>query len=153
MEFVFYAVPGIIALGAILMAAQVVKRSARVSRAWNSGLTAEGRCLRAYETTHGHSDTISTTLHHVYEFTPRAGRPVRFEEENGPATTVEGDIVTVHYEAARPEAATAHAPRPYAMAAGTVGLLCFFGVIVAFCVFFMATAHSLFADDIFNGMP
>lgn len=154
MEFMFYALPGIIALGALFAATQVVRRSTELSRAWNSGLTAEARCLRTYTTTSGSDDSISTTLHHVYEFLTREGRSVRFEEENGPATTLEGDIVTVHYTAARPEAATAHAPRPFAMAAGTVGMLCFLGLIVAFCVFFMTTAHSMFAaDDMFNDMP
>ncbi|MEV7198155.1 DUF3592 domain-containing protein [Streptomyces sp. NPDC093510] len=151
MEFMFYAVPGIIAAGVILMAAKVIQRSTQVSRAWSSGLTAEARCLRTYTTTSG-GDRISTTLHHVYEFTTREGRPVRFEEENGPATTVEGDIVTVHYAAGRPEAATAHAPRPFAMAAGTVGLLCFFGVMLAFCVFFVMTVNSA-PTDVFSDMP
>ncbi|MFE0178636.1 DUF3592 domain-containing protein [Streptomyces sp. NPDC059002] len=160
MEFMFYVVPGIIAGAVILMAAKVIKRSIEVNSAWNSGLTAEARCLRTYTTTssHGERHHVTTTLHHVYEFTTREGRPVRFEEANGPATTVEGDIVTVHYTAPRPEAATAHAPRRAAMAASTVGLLCFFGVMLAFCVFFMVTANEMFSadvfsDDVFDDMP
>ncbi|MFC4472728.1 hypothetical protein ACFPH6_51170 [Streptomyces xiangluensis] len=32
---------------------------------------------------------------------------MRFDEEDGPSTTVEGDIVTVHYLPERPERATA----------------------------------------------
>ncbi len=47
---------------------------------------------------------MSTTLHHVYEFATREGRTVRFEEAGGPRTTVEGDIVPVHYTAAHPNA-------------------------------------------------
>ncbi|WP_409237443.1 hypothetical protein [Streptomyces sp. PA5.6] len=43
MEFMFYALPGIIALGALFAGAQVVRRSTELSRAWNSGLTAEAR--------------------------------------------------------------------------------------------------------------
>ncbi|MEW2389665.1 DUF3592 domain-containing protein [Streptomyces venezuelae] len=154
MEFMFYALPGIIAVGVLFMAAQVVRRSTQLSRAWNSGLTAEARCLRTYTTTSGSDDSVSTTLHHVYEFLTHEGRSVRFEEEDGPATTVEGDIVTVHYTAESPEAATAHAPRPFAMAAGTVAMLCFLGLMLAFCVFFMTTVHSFFeADDMFTDMP
>lgn len=155
MEFFFLAVPAIIAVGAVAMAVTIVKRSYEVGQAWRSGLTAEARCLRTYTTTSGHGSDghVSTTLHHVYEFATREGRTVRFEEEDGPATVVDGDVVTVHYTAERPEAATAHAPRPVAMAAGTVGVLCFLGVVVAFCVFFMTTAHSFFADDGFSNMP
>ncbi|MEU8955973.1 DUF3592 domain-containing protein [Streptomyces sp. NPDC048518] len=149
MEFFFYALPTAMACGVLLMAAQVVRRSTQVSRAWNSGLTAEARCLRTYTTTSGHGGDghVSTTLHHVYEFTTRDGRPVRFEEEGGPATTVQGDVVTVRYTAERPEAATAYAPRPFVMAAGTVGTLCFLGLMLAFCVFFMVQVHDGFALD------
>ncbi|MEV8014970.1 hypothetical protein AB0O76_01120 [Streptomyces sp. NPDC086554] len=73
---------------------------------------------------------------------------VRFEEENGPATTVEGDFVTVHYTADRPERATAHAPSPVKSAASTIGLLCFFGVMIAFCVFFVVTANGMFESEL-----
>lgn len=113
MDVFFYAVPAVIMTGAIFMAVVVVRRSLDMSRAWNSGLIAEARCLRSYTTTSGGGgDTsVSTTLHHVYEFMTRDGRTVRFEEPNGPATIVEGDIVPVHYTAERPEKATAHAPR------------------------------------------
>lgn len=150
MEFMFFAAPALIAAVVIAMAVKVIRRALQLRQAWASGLTAEARCLRTYTTTSRHSDSsrITTTLHHVYEFTPSAGRPVRFEEENGPATTIEGDFVTVHYAADRPEAATAHAPSPVKNAASTVGLLCFFGVMLAFCVFFMVEANGLFGSDL-----
>ncbi|MEU3740255.1 DUF3592 domain-containing protein [Streptomyces sp. NPDC032198] len=159
MEFFFYAVPTLIGAGVIAMAVKVIKRYSQLRQAWASGLTAQARCLRTYTTTsrHGEDHHITTTLHHVYEFTPHAGRPVRFEEENGPATIVEGDLVTVYYAAGRPEAATAHEPSPGKSAAATIGVLCFFGVMLAFCVFFMATAHEMFSaadmfdsDDVFD---
>ncbi|WP_406330288.1 DUF3592 domain-containing protein [Streptomyces sp. NBC_00203] len=152
MDFIFYAVPGLIMAVTILMAAKVVRRSLELRSNWNSGLTAEARCLRSYTTTSGGGgDTsVSTTLHHVYEFATREGRSVRFEEENGPSTIVEGDIVTVHYTAQHPEKATAHAPSPVKAAAGTIGFLVFFGVIIAFCVGFMITFHEVFqANDAF----
>ncbi|WP_369265447.1 DUF3592 domain-containing protein [Streptomyces sp. R35] len=152
MDFIFYAVPGLIMAVTILMATKVVRRSLELRSAWNSGLTAEARCLRSYTTTSGGGgDTsVSTTLHHVYEFATRDGRSVRFEEENGPSTIVEGDIVTVHYTAQHPEKATAHAPSPVKAAAGTIGFLVFFGVIIAFCIGFMITFHEVFqANDAF----
>jgi hypothetical protein len=150
MEVLFYIVPLLMIGVAVLGVVRILGRSREVRRAWNSGLTAEARCLRTYQTTSGGGETsVSTTLHHVYEFATREGRTVRFEESNGPATVVEGDIVTVHYTAERPERATAHAPAPGKLAAGTGCMLVFFGVFIAFCVVFMAVAHLLFsaADD------
>ncbi|MEU8978418.1 DUF3592 domain-containing protein [Streptomyces sp. NPDC048309] len=155
MDVFFYAVPALMMAVVLLAAAKVVRRSMDLRRAWNSGLTAEARCLRSYTTTSGGGgDTsVTTTLHHVYEFTTREGRTVRFEEANGPSTVIEGDIVTVHYAAERPEKATAHAPSRGKAAAGTIGMLVFFGVIVAFCVGFMVTYHQMSAaSDGFFGM-
>ncbi|MEU5954010.1 DUF3592 domain-containing protein [Streptomyces sp. NPDC047525] len=150
MEFMFVAVPVFIAAVAIVMAVKVIRRALELRQAWASGLTAEARCLRTYTTTRRHSDSshTTTTLHHVYEFTPSAGRPVRFEEENGPATTIEGDFVTVHYAADRPEKATAHAPSPVKNAASTIGQLCFLAVMLAFCVYFTVSANDLFGSDL-----
>jgi len=156
MDVFFYAVPGLIMAVVLLAAAKVVRRSLELRSAWNSGLTAEARCLRSYTTTSGGGgdSSVTTRLHHVYEFTTREGRTVRFEEANGLSTTVEGDIVPVHYAAGRPEKATAHAPSPVKAAAGMVGMLVFFGVIIAFCVGFMVTYHQMSAasDGFFGGM-
>lgn len=111
MEVLFYIVPTLMIAVVSCAVVAVIRRSVRVSRAWNSGLTAEARCLRTYTTTSGGGDSsVRTTLHHVYEFTTRDGRGVRFEEPGGPGTTLEGDIVTVHYPADRPEQATARPP-------------------------------------------
>ncbi|WP_033283791.1 DUF3592 domain-containing protein [Streptomyces sp. NRRL F-525] len=145
MEALFYVAPILIIVLVLCGAVAVIRRSRRVSSAWSSGLTAEGRCLRTYTTTSGGGDTmVSTSLHHVYEFTTREGRAVRFEERNGPGTTLEGDIVTVYYAADHPEQATAHAPARGKLAAGAGCALVFFGVIVAFCVVFILVAHKMF---------
>lgn len=153
MDVFFYAAPAVIMTGAIFMAVVVVRRSLDMSRAWNSGLIAEARCLRSYTTTSGGGgDTsVSTTLHHVYEFMTRDGRTVRFEEPNGPATIVEGDIVPVHYTAERPEKATAHAPRRGLLAAGMVFTLVLCTVIVLFCIGFMVGVHGFFSMDDSSG--
>ncbi|KQX82808.1 MULTISPECIES: DUF3592 domain-containing protein [unclassified Streptomyces] len=147
MEAFFYLVPSIMIVGLLFGVSGLVRRSRRVARAWNGGLTAQARCLRSYTTTSGGGDTmVSTTLHHVYEFTTREGRAVRFEEAHGPGTTIEGDLVTVHYAAEHPEEATAKAPAHGRLLAESGCLLLFLGVAIAFCVFFMVTAHWMFAE-------
>ncbi|MFJ9018434.1 DUF3592 domain-containing protein [Streptomyces sp. NPDC102259] len=147
MEAFFYLVPSVMIAGLLFGVFGLIRRSRRVVRAWDGGLTAEARCLRSYTTTSGGGDTmVSTTLHHVYEFTTREGRAVRFEEPNGPGTTIEGDLVTVHYAAGRPEEATAKAPARGRLFAESGCLLLFLGVAIAFCVLFMVTAHWMFAE-------
>ncbi|MCF1600366.1 DUF3592 domain-containing protein [Streptomyces muensis] len=147
----FYIVPAIMIAIAVAAIVAVLRRSLRVSRAWNGGLTAEARCLRTYTTTSGGGgdSSVRTTLHHVYEFVTREGRPVRFEERGGPGTTLEGDIVTVHYAPDRPEHATARPPARGKLAAGTGCLLAFLGVFIVFGIGFMLVAHAMFstADD------
>ncbi|MDQ1045852.1 DUF3592 domain-containing protein [Streptomyces sp. V4I2] len=153
MEAFFYVVP-LLMIGILGFAAfTVVRRAREVSSAWNSGLTAEARCLRVYTTTSGGGDSsVRTTLHHVYEFATREGRVVRFDETGGRGTTIEGDLVTVHYAADRPERATAKAPAPGKLAAGTGCLLAFFGTMALFCLGFMVVAHEIF--DVADGfMP
>ncbi|NEB76726.1 hypothetical protein G3I40_16065 [Streptomyces sp. SID14478] len=146
MDLIFTLVPTLIACGALAMGFVVVRRSLRLRAAWRGGLTAEARCLRAYTTRSG-GDHPSTTQHHVYEFTARDGRTVRIDEPGGPAMTVQGDVVLVHYTAEHPEHATAHAPRPFANLAGTVLVLAVLAVVVAFCVFFVSGAGDMPTDD------
>ncbi|MDG4858433.1 hypothetical protein P8605_09765 [Streptomyces sp. T-3] len=142
MDFMFVVIPLFIMGVAILVGVKTVLRALQLRSAWRSGLTAEARCLRFYTTTRRHDDHVTTTRHHVYEFTTRDGRLVRFEEENGPGTIIEGDIVPVHYTAEHPERATARPPSPVGNLAGTAGTLAFVAVMIAFCVFFMTTAAS-----------
>ncbi|MEU5341294.1 hypothetical protein AB0H18_10745 [Streptomyces sp. NPDC020766] len=149
MNFMFYAVPGLIMAVAVFVAARVIRRSLELRRAWNSGLTAEARCLRTYTKTSGGSgdSSVHTTLHHVYEFTARDGRTIRFEEEGGPGTTVEGDIVVVHYAEGEMVKATAQAPGHVRNTASTAGILVFLAVVVVFCAGFMVTYTEAFGDD------
>ncbi|SNX60990.1 hypothetical protein SAMN06272735_3191 [Streptomyces sp. TLI_55] len=150
MELFFYLVPSLILALVLFFAYRLLRRAMQLRRAWNSGLTAEARCLRVYTTTHGGgSDTsVSTTLHHVYEFTARDGRAVRFEEEDGPGTVLEGDFVTVYYAEGATVIATAKAPRRTALAASMIGVLAFLGVVAGFCIAFMITFHQ--ASDEFG---
>lgn len=137
MTVFFYAVPALIALGALGIAYGSVRRTVQMRLAWRGGLTAEARCLRAYATASSHGDGHSSrSLHHVYEYAAADGRPVRFEERGGPATTVEGDVVVVHYRAERPEQATAFPPGYGRSTVGVLATLVFTGFVVAFSVAF-----------------
>ncbi|WP_340378788.1 DUF3592 domain-containing protein [Streptomyces sp. SS7] len=145
MDIFFLIVPSIMIMGVLFAMYTVISRARRVSRAWGSGLTAEARCLRTYTTTRtstGEHRRVTTVLHHVYEFTTREGRTVRFEEENGPGTILEGDIVTVFHPADRPEQATAHPPAHGRLFAQTGCLLVFLAVVLAGCVAFMIGAQT-----------
>ncbi|NGO79323.1 DUF3592 domain-containing protein [Streptomyces sp. YC504] len=143
MDFFFYAVPLLMIAVLVGAAVKLVGRDRQLRAAWSSGLTAEARCLRFYTTTRRSDDSTTTTRHHVFEFVTRDGRTVRFEEENGPATILEGDVVPVHYTAERPEQATARAPRGGVLTAQTTGTLVFLGVMVAFLVVFMGMYTSM----------
>jgi hypothetical protein len=155
MDFMFYGVPTLIIVVTVLMAAAVIRRVLRMRSAWNSGLTAEARCIRTYTTTSGGSgdSSVSTSLHHVYEFVARDGRTVRFEEPHGPGTVIEGDYVTVFYSEGERINATAHRPSPVRHGLALVGILGFLGVMVVFCVGFMVTYSQIFEPfgDMFFG--
>ncbi|MER6572102.1 DUF3592 domain-containing protein [Streptomyces sp. NPDC001093] len=148
-ELFFYAVPIVMIAGLGRAAFLLLRRARRVNRTWAHGLTAEARCLRMYTTTSGGGgDTsVRTTLHHVYEFTTREGRTVRFEEEDGPATVVEGDFVAVRYLPEQPQRATARPPAPAKLAVGTGFGVAFLGALIAFCVVFISTAHAAFSES------
>ncbi|MFF4539434.1 DUF3592 domain-containing protein [Streptomyces aureus] len=145
MDVFFYALPAVIIFFVFLLAFRAIRRAQELRRAWGSGLTAEARCLRSYTTVSGggHDTSVTTTLHHVYEFTTRDGRVIRFEESNGRPTVVEGDIVTVHYAAEHPEKATAHAPNPVRAATGTIVMVAFCGLLIALCIVMMVTFHHV----------
>ncbi|MBZ3901006.1 MULTISPECIES: DUF3592 domain-containing protein [Streptomyces] len=153
MDVFFYLIPLVMMAFIGFMAYRVLSSWLRIRRAWNSGLTAEARCLRAFTTVStgmGDRSSVHTTIHHVYEFTTHDGRPVRFEEEDGPMTTVEGDFVTVHYTAGPDVVATAHGrDQGFKQGAAGVGILTLLGVAFAFCVFFMVTFHQFSTDPSF----
>ncbi|MDQ1038435.1 hypothetical protein QFZ75_004851 [Streptomyces sp. V3I8] len=141
MDLFFYAIPGLILALVLFAAIRVIRRARDLRQVWNSGLTAEARCLRTYTTTSGGSgdSAVRTTLHHVYEFTARDGRTVRFEEEDGPGTTLEGDTVVVHYAEGERVRATAQTPSHRKNAVGAAAVLVLLGVIAVICVGFMVT--------------
>ncbi|MEU6194911.1 DUF3592 domain-containing protein [Streptomyces sp. NPDC047061] len=147
MEVFFYALPGILVVFGVLGLVRTLKRSSEISRAWRHGRTAEARCLRSYATTSGGGgDTsVTTTLHHVFEFTTAEGRTVRIDERNGRSTVVEGDFVTVYYLPENPEGATAQPPAQGKLAVGTGCTVAFFAVFIGFALVFMGVAHLFFS--------
>ncbi|MDQ0910297.1 hypothetical protein QFZ22_006282 [Streptomyces canus] len=143
MDAFFYLIPVQIMAVALFGAYLGVRRWHRARSAWRSGLTAEARCLRVYATAHGGGDSrVYTSLRHVYEFRARDGRVVRFEEEGGPGTTLEGDIVTVHYADGPDVVATARPGRGGHGCAACAVVACAV-VVVLVCMVVMVTLTSL----------
>ena len=143
MDAFFYVIPVQIMAVVLLAAYVMVRRWLRMRSAWRSGLTAEGRCLRVYATAHGGGDTrVRTSLRHVYEFRARDGRVVRFEEEGGPGTILEGDIVTVHYADGPDVVATAR-PGRGGQGCAACAVLALVGVVVLVCAVFMVAVTAL----------
>jgi hypothetical protein len=137
MDVFFYLIPVQIMAVALFGAYLVVRRWNRARSAWQSGLTAEARCLRVYATARGGGDTrVYTSLRHVYEFRARDGRVVRFEEEGGPGTILEGDIVTVHYADSSDVVATAR-PGRGGHGCAACAVLAMAGVVVLVCAVVM----------------
>ncbi|MER6344727.1 DUF3592 domain-containing protein [Streptomyces sp. NPDC001595] len=143
MEPLFSVVPLLLIVLAVCFAVVIVRRARQVSSAWSRGLTAQARRVRSYtKTSGGGSSQVRTTMHHVYTFTTRDGHVVRFDEEGGPSTTVEGDIVTVHYLPERPDRATAKPPAQAKLTAGTIGSLLFLAVFTVFAIILLLAMNS-----------
>ncbi|UUU22407.1 hypothetical protein [Streptomyces sp. DSM 40750] len=153
MDVFFYIIPVIMMTVIAFWGYRVLRRWLQIRSAWNSGLTAEARCLKAFTTVSksmGEHSSVRSTIHHVYEFKTHDGRAIRFEEEDGPMTTVEGDFVTVHYTDGPKVMATAHGPRERVkQTVASLGILAILGVVFAFCVGFMVTFHQFSTDTSF----
>ena len=147
MEVMFYVVPGLIMAVALLMGYKTIRHALQLRSAWTGGVTAKGCCLKVFTTTRGGSgdSSVSTTLHHVYEFTARDGRVIRFDERGGPATRIEGDFVTVYYTEGDKVFATAEAPGHGKNVASALFMVLFVGAILVFSVVFMVSFATDFA--------
>jgi hypothetical protein len=144
---VFIGFAFLIALVPLLMMVKIVGRLRWIRRALAGGSRAEGRCVAAFTRTSGTTDGAPRTRRHfVFEFTTVEGRQVRFEDGSMPATTIEGDYVTVAYVPERPEKATVvrdGARAPYAEAAFTLVML---GVFFAMAVGIGLAGFGMFSD-------
>lgn len=114
----------------------LVRRTKERRAAWESGLTAQARVVRAWATTQMVNNVARRVQWHEYDYTTGDGRAVRFKESEGPRDRAEGDEVLVYYTQDDPEKATASEPRPGKDMAGTViGLVligaCVIGILYA----------------------
>ncbi|MEU7166970.1 DUF3592 domain-containing protein [Streptomyces morookaense] len=154
-EFLFPAIPGLMAAGSVAGIVGVVRKQRRFRAAWTSGIELEARCVRSYivntTTMRGHRPVSSSSHHkHVYEFTDADGQRRRFEEA-GPATVFEGDTVVVRHPPGRPDRATAVPPGDRGTRAGArvrIGFLCIFTLIsVTIATLFFTIAHKMTEPD------
>ncbi|GGV71374.1 hypothetical protein GCM10010277_83240 [Streptomyces longisporoflavus] len=120
MDFVFHILfPLLIAL--MLWAAQTIVRRTRQRRmAWESGLTAQARVVRAWATVQMVNNVARRIQWHEYDFTTADGLAVRFKESGGPASREPGDATLVYYTGDEPDKATASEPQPAKDMFGTV---------------------------------
>ncbi|MFI7322730.1 DUF3592 domain-containing protein [Streptomyces venezuelae] len=112
MDFVFHILfPALI--GVFLWAAYTIVRRTRERRAaWESGLTAQARVVRAWVTVQMVNDVARRTQWHEYDFTTADGVAVRFKEAGGPTGRKAGDETLVYYAGDEPDKATASDPEP-----------------------------------------
>ncbi|MEU0002957.1 DUF3592 domain-containing protein [Streptomyces sp. NPDC006314] len=118
---------------AIWSAVALVRRTRQRRAAWQSGLTAQARVVRAWCTTQLVNNVARRVQWHEYDFTTHDGRVVRFKESGGPHDRAEGQQVLVHYARHEPDKATASEPQPGKDMASTVVWL----VLLAACAIFL----------------
>ncbi|MYW21120.1 hypothetical protein GT045_17270 [Streptomyces sp. SID486] len=90
----------------------IVRRTRQRRSAWESGLTAQARVVRAWVTTQVVNNAVRRVQWHEYDFTTLSGGAVRFKEAGGPRERAVGDSVRVHYAPHEPDRATAAEPQP-----------------------------------------
>ncbi|MEU7043171.1 DUF3592 domain-containing protein [Streptomyces varsoviensis] len=137
------AIPALMACLALYGIGRVAERRRRLTTLWRTGLTAQGRCLRAYATSRG-GDGGPAVLHHVYEYRTRDGRPVRFEETGSPASVMAGDTLTVRYLPDQPEQATALQPDNSGMLRAAAASMAVLTALLAVIVCFLAVYVAVF---------
>ncbi|WP_225831879.1 DUF3592 domain-containing protein [Streptomyces sp. NK08204] len=104
----------------VVAAVGLVRRTRQRRAAWESGLTAQARVVRAWATTQMVNNVARRVQWHEYDYTTADGRAVRFKESGGPRDRGEGDLALVYYAPNEPDRATAAAPQPGKDMASTV---------------------------------
>lgn len=118
----------------VFTAVALVRRTRQRRSAWESGLTAQARVVRAWATAQVVNNVARRVQWHEYDFTAHDGRAVRFKEAGGPAERGTGDVVRVYYAPQEPERATATEPQPGKDTAGMVVWLLVLGACAVFLV-------------------
>jgi hypothetical protein len=117
----------------VLTAVALVRRTRQRRSAWESGLTAQARVVRAWATAQVVDNVARRVQWHEYDFTTHDGRAVRFKEAGGPGERGTGDVVRVYYAPHEPDKATATEPEPGRAMAGTAVWL----VLLAACTVYL----------------
>ncbi|WP_199551673.1 DUF3592 domain-containing protein [Streptomyces sp. N35] len=132
MDFVFHILFPLLIVVMLWGGYALVRRTRQRRRAWQSGLSARARVVRAYVRVQTINDVPRRIQYHEYDFTAD-GRAVRFTEAGGPPSRAVGDETLVYYTSEDPESATASEPAPGRdMAGAVIGLAVITaGVIIA----------------------
>ncbi|MGW0997628.1 hypothetical protein [Streptomyces sp. NPDC002520] len=116
----FFNICMLFLLGVIVATAVgLVRRTRQRRAAWESGLTAQARVVRAWVTTQFVDNVARRVQWHEYDYTTQDGRAVRFKEAGGPRDRAEGELVLVYYSPHEPDRATAGEPQAGKDAAST----------------------------------
>ncbi|MGB8942670.1 MAG: DUF3592 domain-containing protein [Streptomyces sp.] len=120
MDFVFHILFPLLIVLMVWAAYAIVRRTRQRRAAWESGLTAQARVVRAWVTVQMVNNVARRIQWHEYDFTTADGLTVRFKEAAGPASRVPGDATLVYYAGDEPDKATASEPQPGKDMFGTV---------------------------------
>ncbi|WP_367038438.1 DUF3592 domain-containing protein [Streptomyces sp. Je 1-332] len=112
MDFVFHLLFPLIIVLMFWAAYAIVSRTRQRRAAWESGLTASARVVRAWVTVQMVNNVARRIQWHEYDFTTANGLAVRFKESGGPTSREPGDETLVYYVGDEPDKATASEPRP-----------------------------------------
>ncbi|MFJ8542509.1 DUF3592 domain-containing protein [Streptomyces sp. NPDC093586] len=121
--------------GCVWAAVALVRRTRQRREAWESGLSAPARVVRAWATTQMVNNVARRVQWHEYDYTTRDGRAIRFKEPGGPRDRAEGDTVPVYYAAHEPDKATASEPQLGKDAATLVFWLLLLGACAVFLLY------------------
>ncbi|MFE6164039.1 DUF3592 domain-containing protein [Streptomyces sp. NPDC056486] len=112
MDFVFHILFPLFIVLMFWAAHAIVRRTRQRRTAWESGLTAQARVVRAWATVQMVNNVARRIQWHEYDFTTAHGQAVRFNESGGPASREPGDATLVYYAGDEPDKATASEPQP-----------------------------------------
>ncbi|MFJ9814436.1 DUF3592 domain-containing protein [Streptomyces sp. NPDC101151] len=136
----FFDICMLVMLGIFGWAAVALVRRTRQRRsAWESGLTAQARVVRAWATTQMVNNVARRVQWHEYDYYTQDGRLVRFRESGGPRDRAEGELTLVYYAPHEPDKATASEPQPGKDAAGTAVWLTILAAGAFFLIYEWAT--------------
>jgi hypothetical protein len=121
----------------------LVRRTKERRAAWESGLTAQARVVRAWATTQMVNNVARRVQWHEYDYTTGDRVAIRFKESGGPRDREAGDEVLVYYTPEDPEKATASEPQPGKDTAGMVFGLIFIGAAVIALLYAWTTVSQV----------